>query len=88
MSSPGGMLLPTKLCLLKDIPKTYRSIIIFETHVAEWVVNETYIRLCDRYGGLVPGRSWEFLSSPPRPDRLWSPPSLLSNGFQGLFPWR
>jgi hypothetical protein len=24
--------------------------------------------------------------SPRRPDRLWDPPSLLSNGFQGLFP--
>jgi hypothetical protein len=25
--------------------------------------------------------------TPPRPGRLWSPPSLLSNGYQGLFPW-
>jgi hypothetical protein len=22
-----------------------------------------------------------------RPDRFWGPPSLLSNGYQGLFPW-
>jgi hypothetical protein len=27
-------------------------------------------------------------SSPPRPERLWGPPSLLPNGYQGLFPWR
>jgi hypothetical protein len=25
-------------------------------------------------------------SSPRRPDRLWSPPSLLFNGYRGLFP--
>jgi hypothetical protein len=29
----------------------------------------------------------EFFSSLPRPERLWGLPSLLSNGYQGLFPW-
>jgi hypothetical protein len=29
----------------------------------------------------IPGRGWEFFSSPPRPERLWGPPSLLSNGY-------
>jgi hypothetical protein len=26
-------------------------------------------------------------SSPHHPDWLWSPPNLISNGYQGLFPW-
>jgi hypothetical protein len=34
--------------------------------------------------GSSPGRGREFFSSPPRPDRLWSPPSLLSSGYQGI----
>jgi len=29
---------------------------------------------------------WHFFSSPSRPDRLWGPPSLLSNGCWGSFP--
>jgi hypothetical protein len=32
-------------------------------------------------------RGLEFFSSSPRQDRLWVPPSLLSNGYQRLFPW-
>jgi hypothetical protein len=34
-------------------------------------------------GGSSPGGDWEFFSSPPRPDRCWGPPSLLSNGVPG-----
>jgi hypothetical protein len=29
----------------------------------------------------IPGGIWEFFSSPPRPERLGGPSSLLSNGY-------
>jgi len=38
-------------------------------------------------GDFGSGRGWEFFSSPPRPDRLWGQPSLLSSGYQGLLGW-
>jgi hypothetical protein len=38
-------------------------------------------------GDSSPGKGWEFLSSPPSPNRPWRPPSPLSNRYQGLFPW-
>jgi len=33
------------------------------------------------------GQWWDFFSSPPYPQWLWSPTSHLSNGYQGLLPW-
>jgi hypothetical protein len=57
----------------------------------------TWARIAERYSaGLwagwsgigFPGREWEFFSSPSSSDRLWGLPSLLPNGYQGLFPWR
>jgi hypothetical protein len=35
------------------------------------------------FGGSIPDGGWEFLSSTPHPDRLWGPPSFLSNGYRG-----
>jgi hypothetical protein len=41
--------------------------------------------LCNTFHSvLISGGDWKFFSSPPRPERLWGPPSLLSNGYQGL----
>jgi hypothetical protein len=36
-------------------------------------------------GVQIPARA-NFFSSPQRPDRLWGPPSVLSNGYGGHFP--
>jgi hypothetical protein len=41
-----------------------------------------------RFWGSIPNGGWEFSSSPPRPDRFRGTPSLLPNGYQGLFLWR
>jgi hypothetical protein len=31
-------------------------------------------------------KKYILFSSPPHPDRLWGPPSLLSNGYRGILP--
>jgi hypothetical protein len=36
--------------------------------------------------GSIPRRGKTFFSTSQRPDRLWDPPSLLSNGYWELFP--
>jgi hypothetical protein len=41
-----------------------------------------------RNWGLIPGWGKGFFSIPMRSERFWDPPSLLSNGYMGLFPQR
>jgi hypothetical protein len=43
--------------------------------------------LDDRGVGVRVPLGSRIFSLPRRPDRLWVPPSLLSNGYWGLFPW-
>jgi len=43
-----------------------------------------YAYIC--YRGSISGRIRDFFSSPPRPDRLWGPHILLSNGYRCHFP--
>jgi hypothetical protein len=46
----------------------------------------TRLRAGSGFYGTIPGGDWEFFSSPPRPERFWSPPSLLSNGYREALP--
>jgi hypothetical protein len=49
--------------------------------------SSTELRMVKWSGIRVLTGDWEFISSPPRPDRLWGPSSLLSNGYWGPFLW-
>jgi hypothetical protein len=66
--------------------------LLFNAHSLRYVHDDSWINdalWAGRSGfyGSIPGGGWEFFSSTPRPERLWGPPNLLSNGYQRLFPW-
>jgi hypothetical protein len=75
------------LKILKEVSHVYifHHVCVFSyTYICK-VMNQEPGQLSDRAlgygldeGGSSPGRGWEFFSSPPRSDRIWSPPSLLS----------
>jgi hypothetical protein len=67
--------LENRMCL-----KLGRLLTLFDVSVP------TCSRTQSGFCGSIAGGSWEFFSSPPLcPERLWGPPNLLSNGYQGLF---
>jgi hypothetical protein len=55
------------------------------------LINFSAVGITTDYGlggcGSIPDKDKRFFFTPQRPDRLWGPPSLLSNGYCGLFHW-
>jgi hypothetical protein len=48
------------------------------------VFNYSLNPMVEWFEGSSPGGGWGIFSPPPCPERLWGPPSLLSNGYQGV----
>jgi hypothetical protein len=62
-----------------------RNFVIYACHLGSEDSSVGIATECRLEGqGSIPGRG-KIFSSPQRPDRLWSPPSLLSDGYRGHF---
>jgi hypothetical protein len=79
-----------------NLTRTERCTQFWDTHVFKMtslvfhiVSRDISVSIATGYGlegpVSIPG-SARFFSSPQHPDRLWSPSSLLTNGYRGLFP--
>jgi hypothetical protein len=75
----------TGKCLEPPPPKKKTAPYLLNVFFLEVPLTIFYIHR--EFYGSIPGGGWEFFSSPLRPERLWVPPSLLSSGYQGLFPF-
>jgi hypothetical protein len=73
---------PTAYPLIRHVPSMSFQLHTLWFLIKRWATGWTIGVL-----GFASCGGWEFFCSPPRPERLWGPPSLLSNAYQGLFPW-
>jgi hypothetical protein len=89
-SSPSNAEIKQCVPLWRGAQLKHRELIIVKVH-SMLTSRDSSVGITTGYGQddrvSIPGGGWESYSSTPCPDRLWLPPSLLSNGYQGLFPW-